>query len=143
MSRITVIFGTLKDGSLLINISASNNYLSNKNIFQNGVAFLSKIDDAFLAKNENFILFGLSDNVQILIACGINTYYGITNGISNFRYHQLTITSIARNNPLQHQPFTTIFHSSSFLFPLLFLAAKFKIIFAIPYLLFLPQACKI
>ena len=51
---------------------------------------LSKIDDAFLTKKaENFILFKLSDNVQILLACGINTYYGITNGISDFRCQHL------------------------------------------------------
>ena len=46
--RITVIFGTLKDGSLLINTSASNICFSYRNMFQNGVDALSKIDDAFL-----------------------------------------------------------------------------------------------
>ena len=35
----------------LINIFASNNCLSERNIFQNGVDILSKIDEAFLAKS--------------------------------------------------------------------------------------------
>ena len=39
---ITVNFETLKNGSLLINICASNNCFSDRNIFQNGVAALSK-----------------------------------------------------------------------------------------------------
>ena len=92
MCRITVIFGTLnmlKDGSLLINIYVSNNWFSNGNIFQNGVDGLSRIDDAFLTKADFSFLFGLFDNVQISLACGINTYYRITNGISDFRCHQL------------------------------------------------------
>ena len=46
--RITVIFGTLKDGSLLINTLASNICFSYRNMFQNGVDALSKIVDAFL-----------------------------------------------------------------------------------------------
>ena len=40
-------FRTLKDRSLLINIFASNNCFSDRNIIQNGVDALSKIDDAF------------------------------------------------------------------------------------------------
>ena len=72
--RITVIFGTLKDGSLLINTLASNICFSYRNMFQNGVDALSKIVDAFLSKSSKFHLFGLSDNVQILLVCGTNTY---------------------------------------------------------------------
>ena len=53
--RITVIFGTLKDGSLLINTLPSNICFSYKNMFQNGVDALSKIVDAFLSKAQNFI----------------------------------------------------------------------------------------
>ena len=48
--RITIIFGTLKDGSLLINTLASNICFSYRNMFQNGVDALSKIVDAFLSK---------------------------------------------------------------------------------------------
>ena len=40
--RIAVIFGTLKDGSLLINTLASNICFSYGNMFQNGVDALSK-----------------------------------------------------------------------------------------------------
>ena len=52
-----------------------------RNIFQNVVNALSKIVDTFLSKNLNLIQFVLSDNVQILLACGTNTYKGITNDI--------------------------------------------------------------
>ena len=54
--RITVIFGTLKDGSLLINTLASKICLSYRNMFQNGVDALSKIVDAFLSKSSKFHL---------------------------------------------------------------------------------------
>ena len=54
--RIIVIFGTLKDGSLLINILASNICFSYRNMFQNGVDALSKIVDAFLSKSSKFYL---------------------------------------------------------------------------------------
>ena len=54
--RITVIFGTLKDGSLLINTLASNICFSYRNMFQNGVDALSKIVDAFLSKSSKFHL---------------------------------------------------------------------------------------
>ena len=48
--RITVIFGTLKDGRLLISTLASNICFSYRNKFQNGVEALSKIVDAFFVK---------------------------------------------------------------------------------------------
>ena len=54
--RITVIFGTLNGGSLLINTLASNICFSYRNIFQNGVDALSKIVDAFLSKSSKFHL---------------------------------------------------------------------------------------
>ena len=54
--RITVIFGTLKDWSLLINTLASNICFSYRNIFQNGVNALPKIVDAFFSKSSNFHL---------------------------------------------------------------------------------------
>ena len=54
--RITVIFGTLKDGSLSINTVASNICFSYRNMFQNGVDALSKIVDAFLSKRLKFYL---------------------------------------------------------------------------------------
>ena len=54
--RITVIFGTLKDGSLLINTLASNICFSYRSMFQNGVDALLKIVDAFLSKSSKFYL---------------------------------------------------------------------------------------
>ena len=54
--RITVIFGTLKDGSLLINTLASNICFSYRNMFQNDIDALSKIVDAFLSKSSKFYL---------------------------------------------------------------------------------------
>ena len=54
--RITVIFGTLKDGSLLINTLASNVCFGYRNMFQNGVDALPKIADAFLSKSSKFHL---------------------------------------------------------------------------------------
>ena len=57
--RITVIFGTLKDGSLLIHTLASNICFSYRNMFQNGVDALSKIVDAFLSKSSKFHLVGI------------------------------------------------------------------------------------
>ena len=53
---ITVLFGTLKDGSLLINTLASNICFSYRNMFQNGADALSKIVDAFLSKSSKFDL---------------------------------------------------------------------------------------
>ena len=53
--RITVIFGTLIDGSLLSNTLASNICFTYRNMFQNGVDALSKIVDAFSSKIQNFI----------------------------------------------------------------------------------------
>ena len=41
--RTTVIYGTLKDGSLQINGLALNNYFSCRSVFQNGVNTLQKI----------------------------------------------------------------------------------------------------
>ena len=54
--RITVIFGTLIDGSLLINTLASNICFTYRNMFQNGVDALSKIVDAFSSKSSKFHL---------------------------------------------------------------------------------------
>ena len=54
--RITVILGTLKDESPLINTLSSNTCFSYRNMFQNGVDALSKIVDAFLSKSSKFHL---------------------------------------------------------------------------------------
>ena len=54
--RITIIFGTLNGGSLLINTLASNICFSYRNMFRNGVDAFSKIVDAFLSKSSKFHL---------------------------------------------------------------------------------------
>ena len=102
-------FGTLKDGSLLINIHASNHYFSIRNIFQNGVDALSKIDDALLTRPEKVMLFVLSDNVQISLACGY----------TSDRLLMSSIATITRYNPLQHQLFYTDFPFKLFLYSFL------------------------
>ena len=82
MCRSAVIFGTLKDDSLRINISALNNCFSHRNVFQNGINTLSKNYSPFFVKKHK-ILYG-SDHtifVQISPASGPNTYqimYGET-----------------------------------------------------------------
>ena len=93
MYRITVIFGTLKDESLLINILLlliSNNCFSYRNIFQKGDEALSKISDAFLSKTSKFIQFGLSDNIQILQMKFQTSDVNICNG--NMKYPIGTLT---------------------------------------------------
>ena len=54
--RITEIFRTLEDGSLLINTLASNICFSYRKMFQNGIDALSKIVDAFLSKSSKSYL---------------------------------------------------------------------------------------
>ena len=57
---------------------ASNNCFSHRNVFQNGVNNLSNF---FCQKPQKFVKFGSGDVVQILPACGPNTYqimYGET-----------------------------------------------------------------
>ena len=56
MCRITVIFGTVKDGSLLIFLHQTIVTISYRNIFQNDVDVLSKIDDAVSIKRCRFYL---------------------------------------------------------------------------------------
>ena len=56
MCRITVIFLTLKDGSLLMNTLASNICFCHRNMFENGIDALSKIVDAFLSKSSKFYI---------------------------------------------------------------------------------------
>ena len=82
-------------------------------MFQNGVDALSKIVDAFL-----------SENVQILLACGTNTYQGITNDISDFRCQHLQrqYEIPYRNINFSH----LILLSSSFMFPLLLITVEVK-----------------
>ena len=54
--RIDINFGTQKDRNLFINILASSNCLSYRNIFQNGIDAKSKTVDAFLSKSSKSIM---------------------------------------------------------------------------------------
>ena len=55
MCQVTIVFGTLKGGSLLINILASNNCFSFRNIFQNALDALPKIPDTFVSKSSKYL----------------------------------------------------------------------------------------
>ena len=79
--RITVIFGTLKDESLLINILASNICFSYKNMFQNSVDALSKIVDAILSKSSNFHL------VRIIRECSNFASLWHKHLLRNYKWH--------------------------------------------------------
>ena len=60
MCRTTVIFRTLKGGSLQINSLALKNCFSYRNVFQNGVNALSKMvlkNPGFCQKNSKFCIF--------------------------------------------------------------------------------------
>ena len=105
--RITINFGTLKAGNLLINIFASNNCFIDKNIFQNGVNALSKIDDAFLNKSWTFHL------VRIIWLCSnfasLWHKHFPWNYKWNFRLPMSAFATVIRNILLEHQIFTRIF----------------------------------
>ena len=78
----------------------------------------------FCQKAQNFIVFGLPDNVQTLLACGTNTYWGITNDISDFRCQHL---QGQYEIPYQNINFShLILRSSSFMFPLLLITVEVK-----------------
>ena len=105
--QITVIFGTLKDGSLLINTLASNICFSYRNMFQNGVDTLSKIVDAFLSKNSKFCL------VRIIRNCSNFVSLWHKHLLRNCRWHfRLPMSGFAMaiwNTLSKHQLFTLNF----------------------------------
>ena len=79
--QITIIFGTLKDASLLINTLASNICFSYRKMFQNGVDALSKIVDAFLSKSSKFYL------VRIIQWCSNFTSLWHKHLLRNYKWH--------------------------------------------------------
>ena len=105
--RITVIFGTLKDGSLMINTLASNICFSYRNMFQNGVDALSKIFDAFLSKSSKFYL------VRIIRKCSNVASVWHTHLLRNYKCHfRLPMSAFATaiwNTLSKHQLFTLKF----------------------------------
>ena len=107
MCRITVIFGTLKDGSLLINTLAPNICFSYGNMFQNGVDALSKIVDAFLSKRSKFYL------VRIIRKCSNFASPWHKHLLRNYKWHfRLLMSALAtaiRNTLSKHQLFALNF----------------------------------
>ena len=105
--RITVIFGTLKDGSLLINTLASNICFSYRNMFQNGVDALPKIVDAFLSKSSKFYL------IRIIQKCSNFASLWYKHLLWNYKWHfRLPMSAFATaiwNTLSKHQLFTLNF----------------------------------
>ena len=105
--RSTVIFGTLKDGSLLINTLASKICFSYINMFQNGVDALSKIVDAFLSKTSKFYL------VRIIWKCSNFASLWHKYLLRNYKWHfRLPMSAFATaiwNTISKHQLFTLNF----------------------------------
>ena len=105
--QITIIFGTLKDGSLLINTLASNICFSYRSMFQNGVDALSKIADAFLSKSSKFYL------VRIIRKCSNFACLWHKHLLRNYKWHfRLPMSAFATviwNTLSKHQLFTLNF----------------------------------
>ena len=101
---ITVIFGTLKDGSLLINTLASKIWFSYRNMFQNGVDALSKRVDAFLSKSSKLYL------VWIIRKCSNFARMWHKHLLRNYKWHfRLPMSAFATaisNTLSKHQLFT-------------------------------------
>ena len=104
---ITVIFGKLKDGSLLINILASNICFSYRNMLQNGVDALSKIVDAFLSKSSKSYL------VRMIRKCSNFGSLWHKHLLRNYKWHfRLPMSAFATaiwNTLSKHQLFTLNF----------------------------------
>ena len=101
--RIAVNFGTLKDGSLLINTLASNICFIYRNMFD----ALSKIVDAFLSKSSKFYL------VRIIQKCSNFANLWNKHLLRNYKWHfRLLMSAFATviwNTLLKHQLFTLNF----------------------------------
>ena len=121
---ITVIFEKLKDGSLLINILASNICFSYRNMVQNGVDALSKIVDAFLSKSSKFYLVRMIRKCSNFASLWHKHLLRITNDISDFRCQHLQrqYEIPYRNINFSH----LILRSSSSTFPLLLITVEVK-----------------
>ena len=73
---------------LKINILASNDYFSYRNVFQNGVNTLSKLLTIFCQKAQFSVWFGPYDFVQIAPACDLSTYQIMYGETLDFPCHQ-------------------------------------------------------
>ena len=101
MCRITVIFGTLKDGSLLINMLASNICFSYRNMFQNALL------TPFCQKSSTFYL------VWIIQKCSNFVSLWHKHLFRNYKWHfRLLMSAFATaiwNTLSKHQLFTLNF----------------------------------
>ena len=143
MCRITMIFETLKDGSLLINIFLNQTIVLAAETSSKWCRRFFKITwRLFWQETENFILFGLSNNVQILLAIGISTCYtcyGIINGF--WLSMSAFATVIDKEIPYRHiNLLHGLLSSSFFMFPWLRVKVQNTICYS---LLFLPHVSKI
>ena len=103
--RITVIFGTLKDESLLINTLASNICFTYRNKFQNGVDALPKIVNAFLSKSSKFYL------VWIIQKCSHFASLWHRHLLRNYKWHfrlPMSVFATAIWNTLSKQQLFTL-----------------------------------
>ena len=90
VSDYTVIFGTLKDGSLEINSLALNhNVQAQKRLPKWRQRFVKNgfKKPGFCQKTQNFVYFGSYDFVQILPACSPNTYQIMYGETLDFQCH--------------------------------------------------------
>ena len=90
--RTSIIFGTVKNGSLKIDSLPLNNCFCYRNVLQYGVNSSSKWflnNLVFCPKAQNFVHFGLYDLVQISSVCGPNTYQVMYGYSSEFQCQQL------------------------------------------------------
>ena len=74
----------MKDDSLSNNVLASNNYLCDRNVLQNGVNSFSKMLNHFCQKAQIYEYFVPYDLVQISAACDPNTYHIMYGGTLDF-----------------------------------------------------------
>ena len=122
--RITVIFGTLKDGGLLISTLASNICFIYRNMFQHGINALSKIVDVFFSKSSKFYL------VRIIWKCSNFASLWHKHLLRNYKWHfrpPMSAFATAIWNTLSKHNFShLILRSSSFMFPLLLITVEVK-----------------
>ena len=142
VTLITVIFGALKGGSLLINSLASNNRFSKKNFFQNGFNALFKNSwRLFEKKNRNKTKQKQTKTTKKKNPLNFTTWFGSSHNVKIF--HQpvalilikelqmifqtidVSIWNHSIKTPYRNINFLyLILHSSSSMFPLLLLTLE-------------------
>ena len=123
--RITVNFGTLKDGSLLI-----NSLINYKHLPKWCRRFGKNRWRLFVKKAQDFIWFGFSDDVHILLARATNTFKELQNAFqtSDVNICNGNMKYPNRNNNFSHW----ILRSRSSMFSITIANCRSQILFAIP-----------